>query len=501
MTTSSEMQSLAKLFNSLNMTKKKDGSNSLNERTKKEVHVADVVRHGEKILIPENMPIASAIQVLTSTMVDEETMVSITEEIDCFPWEGAIAFRQAVEEQFGYSRTIATPGFFGSTPPSEIAVETGIDQITMAPWGRFVFGLAADDGDQYLQTGVTTKGDRVIFGLGGVVKKKFRSIVASLAKRTREIVTQSSIYRGQAIRIQFTDGNGDALKIPKPSFIDVSKADLENIVYTRDLEQLMDVNVLTPLRNTQACRDAKIPLKRGVLLAGPYGTGKSIFALAVANIAVANGWTYIYIKNASELPHAIRFAKLYQPAVIFAEDVDRDVTGERTEAMDQILNTLDGVDSKSSELMVVLTTNHLELVNRAMLRPGRLDVILHVTPPDAEAAMRLMRAYGRGIIEEETDLGPAGLELEGQTPAVIREAVERSKLMSISRTGDAAAKVNGEDLRLAARTIMQQQALLADPPTTTPSWGDQLVHEIAEAVRDNGVDRAEKDITKILESI
>lgn len=480
------------------------GNNSLNQRAENQVHTAEVVRHGEKLIVPEKMPIPSAIEVLAQVLEDEETLIEISEPIDCFPWEGAIAFRQAIEELFGYSRTVATMGFFGPNPPKEISIETGLNTKTTAPWGQFHFALA-DTSDQWIGTGSTGKDGRLIFSITAIVKKKFRSTIMQLADRTRQIVLSQSIYRGKALRIAFTADNGQPEPIPTPRFIQTNPSALSSMVYSRDLEQLMEVNVLAPLRHAAACRQAGIPLKRGILLAGPYGTGKSLFAAAVAQVATDHDWTYIYIKDASELSHAIKFAKSYQPAVIFAEDVDRHVTGERTDAMDKILNTLDGIDSKGDEIMVVLTTNHLDQVNRAMLRPGRLDVILNVIPPDAEAVQRLVRLYGRTFVSTDTDLGEVGTILAGQTPAVIREAVERSKLAGIARTGEAFSLINAEDLAVAARTLMQQQSLLIEKPATPTTWADDMVHAFAsravDTLKSNGLGEMEDRIEALHEHI
>lgn len=473
---------------------------SLNKRAEAQVHTADVVRHGDKLIVPETMPLRSAITCLTEVMNDEETLISVSEAVDCFPWEGAIAFREAIEEIFGYSRTVATMGFFGPNPPKEISIETGPNTKVSAPWGKFHFALAESD-EEWIGTGSTERDGRVVFQIAGVVKKKFRSVILQLADRTRQIVTAKSIYRGKALRINFTDASGAVDKIPTPRFLSVNPSALTDMVYSKDLEQLMETNVMAPLRHPDACRKSGIPLKRGILLAGPYGTGKSLFAAAVAKVATDNGWTYIYIKDASELSHAIKFAKSYQPAVIFAEDVDRHVTGERTDAMDVILNTLDGIDSKSSEIMVVLTTNHLDQVNRAMLRPGRLDVILNVIPPAAEAVQRLVRLYGRNLITDGEDLSEVGMILAGQTPAVIREAVERSKLSGIARTGEAFNLINATDLAIAARTLMQQQTLLIDKPPVPITWGEQMGSFIAdraiETLKSNGLAVMERQIEEI----
>lgn len=463
---------------------------------KHKVHVAEVVRHGEKLVIPEKMELRHALDVIMRKMDEEEQVIEVSETINAFPWEGALAFKKALEQMFGSSLMADTPSFFGRNPPSMISIATGVDTVEQAPWGRFPFPL---DKDGYLQTTYAFDNDRIVFRVAGQLKRKWLPNVAALCELTRKFIAQESIYRGKAVRLGFDEA------LPTPKFVDLRSVNTDEMVYTRELTQLIEANIMTPIRHADACRAAGIPLKRGALLAGPYGTGKSLLARSVARVGTDHGWTFIYIESADELPKAIRFAEMYQPAIIFAEDIDRAVTGERTEEMDTILNTLDGIDSKNTELMVVLTTNHLDQVNRAMLRPGRLDVILNITAPDAEAVERLIAMYARGRLEDGTDITGAAKLLAGYTPAIIREVVERAKLSSISRTGDANAPVSGGDIEVSAATMVQQQELLKPAPVKEETWSNGLVEAVAKATQDklhgNGVGHMIERVEEIHKSV
>src|SRR5690606_34759444 len=127
-------------------------------------------------------------------------------------------------------------------------------------------------------------------------------------------------------------------------------------------------NLLAPLLYTEACRRHKIPLKRGVLLEGPYGTGKTQTAYACALLATQNNWTFIYLDRVAALDEALVFARQYAPAVVFAEDIDRVTQGERSVEIDDVLNNLDGIDSKNTDIITILTSNHANNINKAMLR-------------------------------------------------------------------------------------------------------------------------------------
>lgn len=442
-----------------------------NKEAAPKVHLAEVVKFGEKIIVPEKMGYPATIEILNRKMTEEEQVVAFHETIPCFPFEGAIGLHAVLNEMFGAA--LQESSFM--SPAHQISIDTGPDTKVTAPWGRFKFPL---DPDTKITCSMHTHDGRTVLCISGETRKKWMPTILEIADRVKEYVKKNSIYRSKALRMDFDNDQTE------PRFIDLRQVNVNEAVYNQDLTSLIETNIFTPIKHSQACRDAKIPLKRGVLAAGPYGTGKSLLARIVARQATDNGWTFVYIKDAGQLDDAIRFAQQYQPAVIFAEDVDRHVTGERTAAMDQILNTLDGIDSKTSEIMVILTTNHLDQINQAMLRPGRLDVILNIVPPDSEAVQRLIKLYARGRLDETSDLSEAGALLAGYTPAVVREVVERAKLVSITRTGSSDSWLVGEDIVLSAKTMVQQQNLLKKPEPPAANWHEGFVSAIAEQTKD-----------------
>src|SRR6185312_11215945 len=99
-------------------------------------------------------------------------------------------------------------------------------------------------------------------------------------------------------------------------------------------------------------------------------------------------------------------------------------------------------ESKSCEIMVILTTNRVNKIAKALLRPGRMDSIISLKMPDADAAARLVALYGRDLFSQDLDFKQVGKRLAGMRPASIRECVERSKLIATLRLKEAI-----EDLR------------------------------------------------------
>jgi transitional endoplasmic reticulum ATPase len=462
-----------------------------------QVAVADIVRHGDKLILPEKMKIPEAIDLLERRLKFEQEEVAVQETFLAFPLDGAYAMDKVLTSKFGWTPAEATYSFFGKNPPQMISVDIGPNQTVQVPWGKF--SLPGVDG--YIQSSSAQKDGRICFHLTGVVKRMYEETVREFFAEIRQFLRENSIYRGKAIKIRFRDDDGDILQMPEPKFLDTSKIKPENLIYSQDVHNSVVTNLFTPIERVRDLIANGIDVKRGILLGGKYGCGKTLAAHVASKLAVDNGLTFIYVTRADELADAINFAKLYNdPAtVLFCEDIDRALQGQRTVKIDDILNILDGVDSKQLRLITVLTTNHLENINAAMLRPGRLDSIIEVTPPDEDAAERLLRFYGGEAINPEEDLSAAAKKLAGTIPATIAEVVKRAKLaqLGLQERGTKVVNLTAEALDRAAFTMKTQNELLdaaSRPPAAAPSL-DQALADVVEGVVSGGRTRVKGAIT------
>ena len=129
-----------------------------------------------------------------------------------------------------------------------------------------------------------------------------------------------------------------------------------------------------------------------------------------------------------------------------------------------VLNTLDGIDSKDAELLVIFTTNYPDKISKAMKRPGRLDCVATITPPDDLSVRKLIRIYGNKVLEDGINLSKVSSILVGQIPAVIREVVERAKLAAIPNLGPKEPMVITEaNLLEAAESMIEHIEMLNQP--------------------------------------
>lgn len=447
----------------------------------------DLERSGEKIILPNDpgpMSIDDGISALERIKVAENTTYTINEKVDCHFYDGVVAFARALKHKYGFSQAVPTPGFFGSKPPHFIHVKTGPgpnDNIQV-PFGSFK--LPNISGTLSLSYG-ESRGIPVLV-VGGQVKAKERTIVMEIVNLTKKFSKEQSIYRGKSIILE-KDETTDGLNMDEPLRFFDPHAGSEVPIFNKETEELIDVAILTPLRKSAACRTAKIPLKRGILLEGEYGCGKTLTARQVAGVANENNWTFILVSSAQALKYALTFAKMYQPCVVFTEDIDRISDDGRNERANDLINEIDGIVGKNDEIITILTTNFASKIDKAMLRPGRLDTVVSVRPPEAEAVERLIRFYAGDSLDPKSNLEQVKTELAGKIPAAIREVVEKSKLAMLHYGH---SKITEKELLVSAAGIRNHLELIAraaegkrQVPSLEEAFGDIFKTKFGETVR------------------
>lgn len=450
----------------------------------KSVGKVDVVRDGTIITLPEKMTLRTAIKELQRQAEQEEMDVNIMEIIPGFPLDAAHAFVQALAKKFGWVNALPTPGFFGPQPPTMIGVVVDPSGRTVQiPWGQI--GVPGISGT--LATGIQFQDNKPYFCIQGTIKQRDKVVVNEIALLTKEYLKENSIYKGKAIRVKFpTDAKKFSPLDNQPKFIQTTDVRPDELIFSEGVAKQISVNIWTPIRALAAVKAAKVPLKRGVLLFGTYGVGKTLLASVTARMSVEAGITFIDLEDSNQLPQAVEFGRALGGMVcIFAEDIDRcDENGTRSDAFNNILNTVDGLTSKTDEVMIVYTTNHIERINKAMLRQGRIDKVIHIKAPDEVAAQKLVRLYARHMLKAEEDLTEVGRILAGFIPAAIREVVEQSKLAAIER-GDF-HNITADDLKVTAENTKEHMELLKDAPKDDRSdlekLGDALGNRVGGAI-------------------
>lgn len=433
----------------------------------KKVETVEFVREGNIVIMPEKMSHPELRKWSERAEREEEEMILVHEDIACFPLDGAAQFKKAAEKHLGC--LMQTETWMGPAVSQTVQVGPNPENQIVVPWGKIEAPALGTGGYIFLRPLITQHGPLLQVYIQ--LKKKNQKIAREVIAETKRLLKTDSIYKGKCIRPKFNwieDGNFDPVR-DAPEFIDLTGIDKSNLIYTRRTLGQLDRGLFLPINKPAQCRKYSIPLKRSVLLTGTFGVGKTLAARAAAVDALKNGWTFIHCDDAEHISHAYRLAASLAPAIVFCEDIDRSTGGERDTDLDEILNTIDGVDMKTAEVMLIMTTNDVNSINPAMLRPGRIDSLVEIELPDEEAAEKLIRLYGSGLIDMSADLtGPAKV-LAGQIPSMIAEVLKRAKYSALARRDDIEGNVLPEDIVIAASEMTRHMEMVAPKPKVDPA--------------------------------
>ncbi|WP_156426220.1 ATP-binding protein, partial [Nocardia jinanensis] len=243
---------------------------------------------------------------------------------------------------------------------------------------------------------------------------------------------------------------------------------LDDVGDMAETKQALTESVLWPLRHPDSFARLGIEPPRGVLLYGPPGCGKTFLVRALAG----SGQLSVHTVKGAELmdkwvgssERAVR--ELFQrardsaPSLIFLDEVDA-LAPRRGQSSDSgvgdrvvaaLLTELDGVEPLR-DVVVVGATNRPDLIDPALLRPGRLERLVFVPPPGADAREAILRTTGRAVpLAESVDLARLAIDLDGFSAADCAALLREAALSAMRRDVDA-ADVTAADIAAARRAV------------------------------------------------
>ncbi|MGX6603689.1 AAA family ATPase [Micromonosporaceae bacterium Da 78-11] len=292
-------------------------------------------------------------------------------------------------------------------------------------------------------------------------------VAADLGALAREAGVRAALRQKEAESPTVTMADFEAaLDVVRPtsmaeSTLEVAAVTLDDVGDMVEVKQVLTESVLWPLTYPDTFARLGVSPPRGVLLYGPPGCGKTYLVKAIAGTGKAN---VLSVKGAELLSKWVgdseravrelfRRAREAAPTLVFLDEVDA-LAPTRGQATDggttdrvvaALLTELDGVEDLRN-VVVIGATNRPDLIDPALLRPGRLERLIYVPPPDAEARAAILRAAAKAVpLDEAVDLTALGADLEGfsaaDCSALIREAALAAMRESLEASTVTAANV------------------------------------------------------------
>jgi hypothetical protein len=282
---------------------------------------------------------------------------------------------------------------------------------------------------------------------------------AAVTSRLRELALELNVYRGHVVsfgRSMFGERSSllrfherprmaeDDLILPADTFADVRR------------------QVVGVARNAERLRASGQHLKRGLLLYGPPGVGKTHTVRYLVGELVGTTIVELTGETLGAIRDACSIARSLQPAMIVVEDVDliaqeRDHYGGETPLLFTLLNEMDGL-AEDADVVFLLTTNRADLLEPALAsRPGRVDQAVHIDLPDRESRRRLVQLYRGALDVDLARLDDLLDRTDGVTASFLKELLRRAAVVAADREpgpAGGAVSVSADDLETALEELL-----------------------------------------------
>ncbi|HEY2652485.1 MAG TPA: AAA family ATPase [Solirubrobacteraceae bacterium] len=236
--------------------------------------------------------------------------------------------------------------------------------------------------------------------------------------------------------------------------------------------------VVDYLRDPKRFREMGAKVPKGILLHGPPGTGKTLLAKAVAHESGATffsqsaaSFVEMFVGvGAARIRRLFKAARKKAPAIVFIDELDAvgghrgfDVSGERDQTLNQLLVELDGFTTTKKDVVVIAASNLLEKLDPALLRPGRFDRQIFVSPPDVVGRERIFKVHSRNKpVDENVDFNLLARQTSGLTGADLANICNEAAIFAARRGAQLVAMLDFDAAIERVVAGMQSRRALTD---------------------------------------
>ena len=427
---------------------------------------ATIEKSGDRatgITIPRTMSYGAAARALQRQAEAEAELIEFHHTVtNKSGFEAGLAVQQVLRQHYGVDFASPRPGFFGPTPPREFRVPTSPTTYDAVLIGDFICP------EFKVSTRLTTDQNEL-------VRLQITVQVANADKHKAELFAQRvdavpPAWAGQIISYEANDDPYDIPKLVAPQFT------LDNIALndseTAGLQLFID-----QIEHHERLAAMGIPFKRGVLLYGPYGTGKTLAGACAMSACVNAGITVLQIRSWQRVLPLVKQARDYGPVMVFVEDIDLMPSRSLT-------NLLDDATLKTCPISLVVTTNFPEKLDPALTRKGRLDICIGFTLPDSGTRAKILAINNVPFFDDAIDNATAGM-----SGADLAELSKRARITALAANrhltasdvvGAATTMVKPPEYVQPDTLLQQLQAVMQAALGDTPHFVERTLDKVCD---------------------
>jgi hypothetical protein len=263
-----------------------------------------------------------------------------------------------------------------------------------------------------------------------------REAAERFSRKLGKGVRHGSAFRGKVLSVEQGCGGGVTVRFHK-----LPEIRRDGVILPEKLLQRIERQAMGMTKHGDRLKAAGRHLKRGILMHGKPGTGKTLSAMYLA--AQMPGRTVVVLTGGAvgSIETACGLARLLEPATIILEDVDLIGTERQHQTVSanallfELLNQMDGL-GEDADVLFILTSNRPEFLEPALAaRPGRIDLAIEVPLPDADCRHRLFDLYGKGLRLELKHPDRWVKRTQGVSAAFIRELLRKAAVLAAEEDG------------------------------------------------------------------